>query len=145
MRSDADAGGLRREGIPELLPGLNFIAGLAGETARTYALNREFLEKVLQKGYLIRRVNIRQLMPFEGTRARDHNALPVQERLFRDFKEWTRRHFDLPMLCKVFPTYTISVRSYRRGRRGILPADGSYPILRDTTHYWRGQCWMYLS
>ena len=131
IRIVQDAGGLRREGIPELLPGLNFIAGLAGETARTYALNREFLEKVLQKGYLIRRVNIRQLMPFEGTRARDHNALPVQERLFRDFKEWTRRHFDLPMLCKVFPTYTIlrSVIIEEEGEVSFGRQMGSYPIL----------------
>jgi radical SAM superfamily enzyme with C-terminal helix-hairpin-helix motif len=101
------AGGARRDGIPELLPGLNFIAGLAGETKNTYQLNRQFLETVLKKGFLIRRVNIRQLMPCEGTDAYHHNALPVPERVFHDFKEWTRKHFDLPMLRKVFPIFTI--------------------------------------
>ncbi|NLW74972.1 MAG: radical SAM protein, partial [Methanomicrobiales archaeon] len=60
-----EIGSVRRNGIPEILPGLNFIAGLAGETARTYELNRMFLEDVQKAGYLIRRVNIRQLMPFE--------------------------------------------------------------------------------
>ena len=31
-------------GLPKLLPGLNFIAGLNGETDATYDSNRELLE-----------------------------------------------------------------------------------------------------
>ena len=78
-----EAGGSRVNGIPHLLPGLNFICGLAGETADTYRLNREFLERIIKENLLIRRVNIRQLMPFEGTAAWSEHALPVDERLFR--------------------------------------------------------------
>ncbi len=62
-----EEGGLRCDGIPELLPGLNFVCGLAGETEKTYVLNEEFLARVRDAGLLVRRVNIRQVMPFEGT------------------------------------------------------------------------------
>ncbi len=125
------AGSMRRDGIPELLPGLNFIAGLAGETDKTYDLNRQFLQTVLSEGYLIRRVNIRQLMPFEGTKAYKHNALPVADKAFFAFKEWTRRHFDLPMLQKVFPRYTIlrSIIIEQEGEISFGRQMGSYPIL----------------
>jgi radical SAM superfamily enzyme with C-terminal helix-hairpin-helix motif len=64
-----EVGGVREEGIPHLLPGLNFVCGLAGETAATYEKNRVFLEEVQRRNLLIRRVNIGQLMPFEGTKA----------------------------------------------------------------------------
>lgn len=131
IRIVQEAGSTRREGIPELLPGLNFIAGLAGETLNTYTLNREFLERVLQKGYLIRRVNIRQLMPCEGTKANEHNALPVPDKAFHAFKEWTRKHFDLPMLRKVFPSFTVlrSVIIEEAGEISFGRQMGSYPIL----------------
>ena len=126
-----EAGNIRNDGIPELLPGLNFIAGLAGETSRTYELNREFLENVLKSGYLIRRVNIRQLMPFEGTKAFSLNELPVNEKSFHTFKEWTRKQFDLPMLRKVFPEQTIlkSVVIEEEGEISFGRQMGSYPIL----------------
>lgn len=126
-----EVGKSRRNDLPELLPGLNFIAGLAGETSHSYEKNREFLENVLKTGYLIRRVNIRQLMPFEGTRAYTHNALPVPEKVFHAFKEWTRKHFDLPMLKKIFPRYNIlnSVIMEEEGDISYGRQMGSYPIL----------------
>jgi radical SAM superfamily enzyme with C-terminal helix-hairpin-helix motif len=126
-----EIGSVRRNGIPEILPGLNFIAGLAGETARTYELNRMFLENVQKAGYLIRRVNIRQLMPFEGTKAYEKNALPVPEKIFHAFKDWTRKQFDLPMLKKVFPLHTIlrSVIIEEEGDISFGRQMGTYPIL----------------
>ena len=45
-----EIGGTRRGGIPELLPGLNFVCGLAGETAVTYDRNEEFLTRCLRPG-----------------------------------------------------------------------------------------------
>jgi radical SAM superfamily enzyme with C-terminal helix-hairpin-helix motif len=124
-------GGLRREGIPELLPGLNFIAGLSGETKETYEKNRVFLKEVFSNDYLIRRVNIRQLMPVHGTRAYSDNSLPVDQKIFQEFKEWTRKMFDLPMLKKVFPSGTIlrSVIIEESGDLSFGRQPGSYPIL----------------
>src|SRR5690606_12524416 len=89
-----EVGGKRTGGIPELLPGLNFIVGLAGETPATFDANEAFLRRVFDAGLLVRRVNIRQVMPFEGTAAYEENTLGLHDARFRAFKEWTRREFD---------------------------------------------------
>jgi len=126
-----EAGGHREEGIPHLLPGLNFVAGLAGETARTYSENLRFLDRVLASGLLVRRVNIRQLMPFEGTRAYTENTLGAHKSLFASFKARVREKFDLPMLQRVFPVGTI-LRNLVIEEEGIPSFGrqmGSYPIL----------------
>ncbi|MDK2975274.1 MAG: hypothetical protein PWP08_1645 [Methanofollis sp.] len=126
-----EIGGARRDGVPDFLPGLNFVCGLAGETAATYDLNRAFLERVLASGVMVRRVNIRQLMPFEGTRAYDENTLGQQDAAFRAFKEWVRKKFDLPMLGLVFPAGTLlrDVGIELSGRTSFGRQMGSYPIL----------------
>jgi radical SAM superfamily enzyme with C-terminal helix-hairpin-helix motif len=126
-----EEGSVRNRGIPELLPGLNFIAGLAGETANTYELNEQFLEQILGSGYLIRRVNIRQVMPFEGTRAYSDNTLGQNSARFRTFKENVRKHFDLPMLRRVFPSGTLlkDVIIETVGGTSFGRQMGSYPIL----------------
>jgi radical SAM superfamily enzyme with C-terminal helix-hairpin-helix motif len=126
-----EEGGKRRDNVPELLPGLNFVCGLAGETEQTYDLNGQFLDRVLKAGLSVRRVNIRQVMPFEGTPAYTSNTLGKYDRRFRQFKEYVRNKIDLPMLQRVFPIGTIL--------RDVLvevSADlsfgrqmGSYPIL----------------
>jgi radical SAM superfamily enzyme with C-terminal helix-hairpin-helix motif len=126
-----EVGGRRRDGIPELLPGLNFVIGLAGETPQTFVKNREFLSRVLDAGLMVRRVNIRQLMPFEGTPAYENNTLGKHDSQFRAFKEWVRSTFDHTMLARVFPAGTIlkdiiieipDAMSFGRQM-------GSYPIL----------------
>jgi radical SAM superfamily enzyme with C-terminal helix-hairpin-helix motif len=126
-----EVGGGRTEGIPELLPGLNFVLGLAGETRETYRLNRAFLERILESGMLVRRVNLRQVMPFPGTPAYTQNTLGQYRREFEIFKAWVREAFDLPMLRKVFPVGTVLKRvvievsdTLSFGRQM-----GSYPIL----------------
>ncbi|MDH5656525.1 MAG: radical SAM protein, partial [Spirochaetia bacterium] len=53
-------GSRRNHGIPLLLPGLNFIHGLAGESDSTFEKNYNFLKKILDAGLLLRRINIRQ-------------------------------------------------------------------------------------
>ena len=58
-------------GMPELLPGLNFIFGLEGEKKITYDLNFDFLKKILDNEMLIRRINLRQIIPIPGTRMYD--------------------------------------------------------------------------
>ena len=126
-----EEGGRRRDTIPELLPGINFVCGLAGETETTYELNEQFLVRVRDAGLAIRRVNIRQVMPFEGTPAYDENMLGRYERRFRAFKDFVRNSIDLPMLRKVFPLGTV-LRDCRIEISGDLSFGrqmGSYPIL----------------
>src|SRR2546428_39541 len=50
-------------GMPRLLPGLNFVAGLEGETEKTFDLNLAFLKRLLNEDLWVRRINIRQVRP----------------------------------------------------------------------------------
>jgi radical SAM superfamily enzyme with C-terminal helix-hairpin-helix motif len=126
-----EEGGKRRDNVPELLPGLNFVCGLAGETEKTYDLNEQFLDRVLRAGLFVRRVNIRQVMPFEGTRAYVDNTLGKHDRRFRRFKEFVRNRIDLPMLQRVFPIGTVlrDVRVEVSADLSFGRQPGSYPIL----------------
>ena len=126
-----EVGGVRRDGIPELLPGLNFVCGLEGETSRTYDLNEQFLSRVLESGLAVRRINIRQVMPFPGTPAYLKNTLGKNERRFRAFKEFVREKIDYPMLRRLFPQGTVfrDVRIEASGEISFGRQMGSYPLL----------------
>jgi radical SAM superfamily enzyme with C-terminal helix-hairpin-helix motif len=126
-----EEGGKRRDNVPELLPGLNFVCGLAGETEETYELNEQFLVRVMDAGLSVRRVNIRQVMPFEGTPVYTNNTLGKHEQRFRTFKEYVRNKIDLPMLQRVFPIGTVlrDVRIEVTGDLSFGRQLGSYPIL----------------
>jgi radical SAM superfamily enzyme with C-terminal helix-hairpin-helix motif len=126
-----EEGAVRRSGIPGLLPGLNFIAGLAGETPETFEHNRMFLRRILDAGLLVRRVNLRQLMPFAGTRAYEDNTLGQYGKEFRRFKEFVRETFDVPMLARVFPIGTVlkDVIIEVSGPVSFGRQMGTYPIL----------------
>ncbi|HXW99031.1 MAG TPA: radical SAM protein [Methanomicrobiales archaeon] len=131
LRVVNEEGGMRHEGIPELLPGLNFVIGLAEETEETFRLNGEFLSRVLSEGLLVRRVNIRRLMAFPGTRAYRENTLGKHDGLFRRWKEQVRREFDHPMVARVFPLGTILRRVIIEvtGKTSFGRQMGSYPVL----------------
>ncbi|MFZ0005138.1 MAG: radical SAM protein [Methanoregula sp.] len=126
-----EIGGARCDGIPDLLPGLNFVCGLSGESAGTYEMNEHFLTRVLKSGLMLRRVNIRQVMPFEGTPAYMDNTIGKHERRFRAFKDFVRTKIDLPMLQRVFPVGTVlrDVRIEISGDLSFGRQPGSYPIL----------------
>jgi len=122
------AGGARGPtGLPWLLPGINLLAGLRGETPATFDMDRAFLQGVLDEGLLVRRTNIRQVAPVCGEfDVRRHH------REFLAFKEWARASFDRPMLERLLPFGTVL--------RGVWPEVhdggttfgrqmGSYPIL----------------
>ena len=82
-------------GLPKLLPGLNFIAGLNGETIATYSLNRKLLRELRDEGLWLRRINIRQV---EGE---GFQEIPHDE--FKRFKTWVRDEIDEPLLSELFP------------------------------------------
>lgn len=126
-----EEGGMRRDNVPELLPGLNFVCGLAGETEQTYDLNEQFLVRVRDAGLFIRRVNIRQVMPFEGTPVYTNNTLGNYDQRFRVFKEFVRQKIDLPMLQRVYPIGTVlrEVHLEISGDLSFGRQMGSYPIL----------------
>jgi radical SAM superfamily enzyme with C-terminal helix-hairpin-helix motif len=86
-------------GLPELLPGLNFVHGLPGETKKTFELNYDLL---------VRRINIRQVMAFPGTKVYGNDDLVYKhKKLFLKYKERIRKEIDLPMLRKIVPIGTV--------------------------------------
>jgi len=128
-------GGMRGyNGLPEFLPGINFVLGLKGETKRTYKLNIEFLKTILEKGLMIRRVNIRQVLPLPSTRMWSIGTRIIEKhaQYYQSFKRWVREKFDILMLKRVVPKLTIlknlfvekHVNDYSIARQAA-----SYPLL----------------
>jgi radical SAM superfamily enzyme with C-terminal helix-hairpin-helix motif len=120
-------------GMPELLPGLNFVHGLMGETKETFRLNYEFLRKILDSGSLLRRINIRQVMAFQGTPMFGNDAAVAKHKKeFLRYKEKVRKDIDLPMLRKVVPAGTILrnvLLEVNDGNTTFGRQMGSYPLL----------------
>lgn len=118
-------------GLPCFLPGINFVTGLRGETGDTYKKNFEFLEKVLSKGMLLRRINIRQVKILKGTPAKNFQ---VKRRVkhFRAFKKKVRERIDREMLKKIVPVgrKVTDVRcEVRNGKITFARQLATYPLL----------------
>ncbi|MDH7509368.1 MAG: radical SAM protein [Methanomassiliicoccales archaeon] len=114
-------------GLPKLLPGLNFIIGLDGETKKTLEHNLAFLRFVLREGLLLRRINVRQVMPI-----RREFRQGVAHTDFLRFKETVRKEIDNPMLQRVAPAGTVLRRVYlemRDGKKTFGRQIGTYPLL----------------
>jgi radical SAM superfamily enzyme with C-terminal helix-hairpin-helix motif len=114
-------------GMPKLLPGINLISGLDGETAETYSANVAFLERVLSERLMVRRINIRQVLPVRrkfDTKV-DHNK-------FKKYKQYIRENIDAPMLEMVVPAGTVLKNVYLElVDNGITFGRqiGTYPLL----------------
>ena len=114
-------------GMPQLLPGLNFVVGLEGETSKTFDLNVEFLKRLLEEDLWVRRINIRQVRPVR----REFEPTGLY-REFRRFKELVRTTIDHEMLRRVIPEGTVLRDVYLELRDGHVTYGrqiGTYPIL----------------
>ncbi len=122
-------------GMPLLLPGINILFGLPGETKKTYELTYEFLKKLLEDGLLVRRINIRQVVVFPGTplwHMRDKVKIEKHKALIKHYKYKIRHEIDYPMLKRVVPVGTI-LREVRAEvfNNGLTYGRqiGSYPLI----------------
>jgi radical SAM superfamily enzyme with C-terminal helix-hairpin-helix motif len=95
--------------LPKLLPGINLVHGLKGERAETFEHNKRFLQRVLDEGLMLRRINIRQVMAFEGTEMADTGVELAEnhKQLFKQYKREVREEIDNPMLNRVVPPGTV--------------------------------------
>jgi len=119
-------------GLPKLLPGINVLVGLEGETKSTLDLNLRFLKDILEEGLMLRRINIRQVMP-----VRKEFAPTVRHSEFLKFKERVREEVDRPMLERLVPVGTVLRSVYTEMREGKVTFGrqiGTYPILVGIPH-----------
>ncbi|HKL28044.1 MAG TPA: radical SAM protein [Natrialbaceae archaeon] len=95
--------------LPKLLPGINLVHGLEGEREETFEHNRRFLERVYDAGLMLRRINIRQVMAFEGTEMAESGADIARDhkKQFKRYKREVREEIDNPMLQRLAPPGTI--------------------------------------
>ncbi len=117
--------GLR--GMPRLLPGINVICGLDGETPATYGMDMDILNRMKDEGLMIRRINIRQVLPI-----RKEFSVKVDQRRFKRFKEEVREDIDRVMLERVAPRGTVLKDVYlelQDGNTTFGRQIGSYPLL----------------
>jgi radical SAM superfamily enzyme with C-terminal helix-hairpin-helix motif len=114
-------------GMPVLLPGLNFVAGLEGETRNTFDLNLGFLKRILSEDLWTRRINIRQVRAVR----REFEPTGLY-REFRRFKEAVRTTIDHEMLRRVVPEGTVLRDVFLELQEGHVTFGrqiGTYPIL----------------
>jgi len=129
-------GGIRGDnGCHALLPGINILLGLAGETPETLDKNLAALQRILDEGLLVRRINIRRVVPFPGTRLYEEVGQKVLRQNRRHYTRWThtvREKIDVPMLRKLFPLGTVLrnlCSEVHNGTTTFMRQIGSYPIL----------------
>lgn len=123
-----------KNGLPELLPGLNFVFGLTGETKKTFELNYEFLKNILESNLLLRRINLRQVIPIPNTEMYKTGTRLVNKhkQLFKHFKHKVSTEIEQPMLKKLIPIGTILKDVYlekQDGKTVFARQLGSYPLL----------------
>ncbi len=121
-------------GMPEFLPGLNFLFGLMGETKKTFKLNYNFLEKIVEKDLLVRRINLRQVIPISGTKMEKigNKLILKHKREFKHFKYKVKTNIMQALLKKMLPKKSILRQVYTEKHNGDLTFArqiGSYPLL----------------
>jgi radical SAM superfamily enzyme with C-terminal helix-hairpin-helix motif len=122
-----EIGGRRENGIPKLLPGLNFLHGLIGESRETLKYNYQFLKKLLADDLMLRRINIRQVV-----RLGSYPEVKYSQGDFKKYKEKINQEINQQMLKKVFPKGVILNDLYSEKKKGSLNYCrqlGTYPIL----------------
>ena len=120
-------GGRGPNGLPRLLPGINIVCGLDGETADTYRMDMDLLRAVRDEELMVRRINIRQVLP-----VRREFEVRVDQRRFKRFKEEVRSDIDRVMLERVAPYGTVLRNVYMEihdGNTTFGRQIGSYPLL----------------
>jgi len=120
--------------LPKLLPGINLLHGLKGERRETFEHNKAFLERVYDAGLMLRRVNIRQVMAFDGTEMSDVGADIANDhkRLFKQYKTEVREEIDNPMLRRLAPAGTVLPDvhlEYHQDGKTFGRQLGTYPLL----------------
>ncbi|MDP3766030.1 MAG: radical SAM protein [Nanoarchaeota archaeon] len=123
------------DGLPKFLPGINIIFGLIGESKNTHTENMKWLRRIYDEGFMVRRINIRQVAIFEGTslfeKSRD-KFLKKNKKFYWKWRNDIRQNIDFPMLKRVIPQGTVLKHCYAEiydGNTTFLRQFGTYPLI----------------
>jgi radical SAM superfamily enzyme with C-terminal helix-hairpin-helix motif len=123
-----------KNGMPEFLPGLNFLFGLKGETKQTFTCDLEFLQRLFHDDLLLRRINLRQLIPLPRTplAAGGTRIMKKHRHLFQQFKRQVQQEIERPLLQRLLPQGIVLedvVMETYKGKVTFGRQLGSYPLL----------------
>ncbi|WP_236953829.1 radical SAM protein [Methanopyrus sp. SNP6] len=118
-------------GMPYLLPGLNFVCGLIGEDRERYRRDEDVLREMVKRGLRVRRINVRNVVPFPGTKMEEHGTKWLERNRERvtAFKRFVREEVDPVLLRRVLPKGTVLRRLRVEPREPEFARQvGSYPV-----------------
>ena len=121
--------------MPKLLPGLNLLFGLKGETKNTHKENMKYLKNILNENLLLRRINIRQVNIFEGTslyKECGNKFIKKNKKYYWKWRNEVRQKIDFEMLKRLVPKETIlkDVRTeIYDGNTTFARQFGTYPLI----------------
>jgi radical SAM superfamily enzyme with C-terminal helix-hairpin-helix motif len=128
-----EVGGTRQSwGLPHLLPGINLLYGLPGESKRTLEHNMDFLNHILQEGLIVRRINVRQVIGLPATGFKQDEKLKIKRNQFFKHRAEIREKIDIEMIKRVAPRGTVIRSVFADGITGnsyLLRPLGTYPLL----------------
>ncbi len=122
-------------GMPKYLPGINLIFGLLEEKKETHKHNLRALQEMVDKGLLLRRINIRQVSIFPGTYLEQHGGnkfLRKNEKYYWKWRNEIRQKIDFPLLEKLVPKGTILREVWTEmydGNTTFCRQLGTYPLI----------------
>jgi radical SAM superfamily enzyme with C-terminal helix-hairpin-helix motif len=131
-----EVGGKRADnGMHHFLPGINLLFGLKSESKESFEKNYYWLKKILDSNLLLRRINIRQVAIFKGTKLHEevgNKFIKKNKKYYWSWRHMIRQQIDLPMLKKLVPTGTI-IKDARAeiydGNTTFCRQFGSYPLI----------------
>ncbi|OVE74613.1 hypothetical protein BVX95_01850 [archaeon D22] len=122
-------------GMSKLLPGINILFGLQGETKQTHAENMKYFSEILDKDYFVRRINIRKVVPFEGTPLHErvgNKFLRKNDKYYWKWRNQIRQEVDFEMLKKVAPIGLVlkdCIAEVHDGGITFCRQIGTYPLI----------------
>ncbi|MBN2457634.1 radical SAM protein [Candidatus Woesearchaeota archaeon] len=122
-------------GMPKLLPGINLLFGLIGENKGSFEHNISWLKRFVDESLLLRRINIRQVTPFEGTRLYSEAGSRFLKKNRKHYWKWRdsiRRSVDYPMLKLVTPAGIVLKQARAEvydGKNTFCRQVGTYPLI----------------
>ena len=122
-------------GMPRFLPGINIIFGLKGENKKTHEENMNWLKKIYDDGLMLRRINIRQVAIFEGTRLFKecgNKFLKKNKKMYWKWRNDIRQNIDWSMLQRIAPKDTVLKSCYAEiydGNTTFCRQFGTYPLI----------------